>query len=136
MKVKTNTPDMDFPERPPVPENCKNTNMYPVFQNLNLAAQELDRVPDILGAKTRTRKHAAYISMSVIPSLDQIGEGPVLIPQPPAAIIDADDYEELKQRLVHEIDFMITIAKAQAEKKLAGRASGPRKLESDDNAGR
>jgi hypothetical protein len=57
------------------------------------------------------------VSLAVIPQFDQIApnQGPVLLPRTPSRFFTADNLEELKSRIVHEIDKAIGMAKMAVE---------------------
>lgn len=78
--------------------------------------QNLESVPDLVGnSATRNRRWGAMFSVAVIPGLESIPQGPITLPSAPFVFYDADKLDELRARLVHEIDKAIETAKLSHE---------------------
>lgn len=87
------------------------TTGYSMMQVLTTGGQ-LDTVPDILsGGRPRNRRWGVMFTIAVIPGLDKVPEGPVTMPTSPITFFDADSLDDLRERLVHEVDKAIGASK-------------------------
>jgi hypothetical protein len=103
----------DVFQRPPMPPEAENTGTYAIANHIGVILNELELVPDILNGTRRPRHFGAYFGMHIVPDLDRAASlrGPIILPEPPAIFIDADDLDTLKARLYYEIDTIIDSAK-------------------------
>lgn len=97
-----------------LPEACANTGGYPLVSTL-YSPVPLEKVHDIARAATRNRRWGATLSIAVVPDLDASDGGPVIVSQPPHKLFDADDIEQLRARLIYEIDQALNFAKLAKE---------------------
>lgn len=104
----------DNPYMAPVPAAAKETEAYPLI-NLNYTQAALKTVPDLSTGGQRNKRWGAVLSIGVLPGLDETKPGPALIPNMPIHLIDSDSLDALRERIVHEIDKSIALAKLQAE---------------------
>lgn len=95
-----------------LPENCKHTESY-VMQEILYSDSKTKTVTDFTTGDQRNRKWGMVVSLAVIPEFDRIApnQGPVLLPRTPARFFTADSLEDLKARVVYEIDKAIAMAK-------------------------
>lgn len=96
----------------------KDSSGYPMVTILS-TQEALDTKVDLLSAKKRNRRYGAVFSLAVIPGLEESATGPVSLPVTPTHFFDADNLEDLKQRLQHEVDKAIAIAKMSKEDPIA-----------------
>lgn len=96
----------------------KDSSGYPMVTILS-TQEPLDTKVDLLSAKKRNRRYGAVFSLAVIPGLDENATGPVSLPITPTHFFDADNLEDLKQRLQHEVDKAIAIARMSKEDPVA-----------------
>ncbi len=97
-----------------LPTQCKGTGDYPLISTL-YSPEALETVPDIENATTRNKKWGAIFSIGVIPGLQELPEGPIILPTPPHKFFDADDLDALRARLIYEIDTSIAMVKMAAD---------------------
>ncbi|RMG36428.1 MAG: hypothetical protein D6732_08240 [Methanobacteriota archaeon] len=98
-----------------LPEKIQGTNIYRVLEDVVAVASNLTKVPDLMTGGDRARRFGACMGINIIPELDKnMADGPVLVSSPPLAFFDADSLEELRDRLVYEIDNLIELAKKHA----------------------
>lgn len=99
-----------------LPENCQHTESY-VMQDILYCDSKTKTVTDFVTGDQRNRKWGMVVSLAVIPQFDQVApnQGPVLLPRTPNRFFTADSLEELKSRIVYEIDKAISMAKMAVE---------------------
>lgn len=98
----------------PVPEGAKETDAYPMT-NLNYTHSALRTVPDLATGGNRNKKWGAVFTIGILPGLGETRPGPALVPNMPAHLIDSESLEGLRERIVHELDKAIALAKLQVE---------------------
>lgn len=99
-----------------LPEGCQNTESY-MMQEILYCDSKTKTITDFVTGDQRNRRWGMVVSLAVIPQFDQIApnQGPVLLPRTPSRFFTADSLEELKSRIVHEIDKAISMAKMAVE---------------------
>jgi hypothetical protein len=99
-----------------LPENCKNTESY-VMQEILYSDSKTKTITDFTTGEQRNRRWGMVVSLAVIPEFDRVApnQGPVLLPRTPSRFFTADNLEELKARIVHELDKAIAMAKLAVE---------------------
>jgi len=91
-----------------LPDDCKETDLYPIASDIGVLALGLTQVPDLETGGQRSRKFGACIGIHVVPNLIEAQTtGPVFMPMPPIAFIDGDSLSELRARLIYEIDAIL-----------------------------
>ena len=102
-------------ERPPLPDALRGTEVYPLITEAALLPVKCKEVPDVTigGGGTRRRRYGMYLCISLIPDFDK--QNSMLLPVPPAVLIDGDTPEEIKDRVLHEMDIMIDTTKKMME---------------------
>jgi hypothetical protein len=106
-----------FPKKDPqLPEECKNTESYQVMEVLYSDAKT-KTITDFTTGDQRNRRWGMSMSMSIIPELDKLppNQAPLLLPKVPSRFFAADSLDELKARVVHEIDKAMAMAKLAVE---------------------
>jgi hypothetical protein len=102
-----------IPERPELPEELKNTDIHVVQPNLGLVGTPLKMVPDIETGGERCKRLGVWLAMNVMPFLDkqiQHQDQPLILPEPPPILIVGDSMEEVKSRIIYEVDLMLDTA--------------------------
>lgn len=94
--------------------NKEKTGAYPLL-NVLVCPVKLDKVPDIATGGTRSRRHGIVLSMSAIPNLNEQPEPIAVQGNMQTILIDADSYEDLREKFIKEIDEMIQQMKEAAE---------------------
>jgi hypothetical protein len=99
-----------------LPEGCQDTEAY-MMQEILYCDSKTKTITDFTTGEQRNRRWGMVVSLAVIPQFDQIApnQGPVLLPRTPSRFFTADNLEELKSRIVHEIDKAIGMAKMAVE---------------------
>ena len=99
-----------------LPENCQNTEAY-IMQEVLYSDAKTKTVTDFVTGEDRNRRWGMVVSLAVIPQFDQVApnQGPVLLPRTPSRFFTADNLEDLKARIVYEIDKAISMAKLAVE---------------------
>lgn len=99
-----------------LPENCQNTEAY-IMQEVLYSDAKTKTVTDFVSGEERNRRWGMVVSLAVIPQFDQVApnQGPVLLPRTPSRFFTADNLEDLKARIVYEIDKAISMAKLAVE---------------------
>lgn len=99
-----------------LPENCQNTEAY-IMQEVLYSDAKTKTVTDFVSGEDRNRRWGMVVSLAVIPQFDQVApnQGPVLLPRTPSRFFTADNLEDLKARIVYEIDKAISMAKLAVE---------------------
>jgi len=101
------------PESRELPEELANTDVHIIQGNLGLVGSQLKMVPDLIAGGERSKRYGVWLSMNVLPFLDkQIihKDQPLILPDPPAVLIVADTLEEIRKRVIHEVDVMLETA--------------------------
>mgnify|MGYP003653861715 FL=1 len=126
-----------IPERPALPEDLKDTEAHMIMSNMGLIATQLERIPDMLSGGNRTRHFGAWLSLNVLPNLDEQlkdPNAPLLLPEPPPVLLVADSLDQLRERLVFEIDIMINTTQDYMDGKIELNADGiPIRTDGDTN---
>ena len=91
-----------------VPEAAKDTGRYPAAQ-VQVVPAEIKQVPDLATGGMRNRHWVAVLSLLVSDHFERTGPNPVF-PMSQAEVFDAETKEELRARLIHEIDAALEIA--------------------------
>jgi len=99
-----------------LPENCQNTESY-AMQEILYSDSRTKTVTDFVTGEDRNRRWGMVMSLAVIPQFDQVSpnQGPILLPRTPNRFFTADNLEDLKARIVYEIDKAIAMAKLAVE---------------------
>jgi len=99
-----------------LPENCQHTESY-MMQEILYCDSKTKTITDFVTGEQRNRKWGMVVSLAVIPQFDHIApnQGPVLLPRTPIRFFTADNLEELKSRIVHELDKAISMARMAVE---------------------
>lgn len=99
-----------------LPDNCQHTESY-MMQEILYCDSKTKTITDFVSGEQRNRRWGMVVSLAVIPQFDQIApnQGPVLLPRTPSRFFTADTLEELKSRIVHELDKAISMAKMAVE---------------------
>lgn len=85
----------------------KKTQAYPVIDAKLCATDKFVKVPDLLTGNRRKRRYAMVISLSGIPNFSEQPEPIIMPPQIQTVLIDSDTFEDLRERVVAEVDAMI-----------------------------
>jgi hypothetical protein len=85
------------------------TRAYPMTI-LASSTTELEQVHDLETTGKRNRRWGAMVQFNVLPHIDRLPVGPVSLPMTPSQFIDADNLEDLRERLFAEVDKSIRIA--------------------------
>jgi hypothetical protein len=108
-----------FPSKKPVetlPESCANTESY-LLNNVLFGGGPTKTVTDFVTGDQRNRRWGMSVAMGIIPGFDQVPvDGPIILPNVPSRFFAADSLDELRARLIHEIDKAINMAKLSVEK--------------------
>lgn len=96
------------------PECVKNTEAY-VLQEVLYSHVPLKPTPDIASGGNRNRRWGATFSLSIVPSLDETPLGPVMLPGVPVQFFAGDSLEELRDRIVYELDKAIELGRLAKE---------------------
>lgn len=90
------------------------TTGYPMLTVLT-TQESLETVPDIMSGRKRNKRWGAVFSLAVIPGLEENNPGPVSLPLTPTHFFDSDNIDDLKARLLHEVDKAVAIARLSKE---------------------
>lgn len=98
-----------------IPDDLKDsTEMYELL-TVQTSREGLKKVPDMLNGGFRNHRWGAAFAFTITPSLDQNDPGePAVLPVIPNRYFSADSLEDLKKRVVFEIDKMIEAAQLAA----------------------
>jgi len=99
-----------------LPANCTETESY-LMQEILYNDSKTKTVTDFTTGDQRNRRWGLVLSMAVVPGFDQVtpNQGPTLLPRTPARFFTADSVEELRARVLYEIDRAIDMAKLSIE---------------------
>ena len=96
------------------PKEADGSDGY-TMTNVNYSHSNLKTMPDLVKGGKRNKRWGASVALGIIPALDTMPVGPVVVPETPAQFFDADDLPTLRARLIHEIDKAISLASMQVE---------------------
>jgi hypothetical protein len=98
-----------------LPESCTNTESY-ILSDVLFTNAPKKTITDFTTGDQRNRRWGMSIAMGVIPGLDQVPvDGPVILPNVPTRFFTADTIEDLRARLMYEIDKALDMAKMSVE---------------------
>ena len=88
------------------------TDVYPMHPYYAVPVR-LRSMPDIKTGGERLRKHGIVCTFGLVPRLDAQAE-PILVASQSLTsfFVDADNYEDLKQRVLNELDNMLRVTEA------------------------
>ena len=96
------------------PDSCKTVGAYETIEVITVP-RGVQPVPDIATAGKRNPRWGVVLSFSVLPDLDQVQLGTIMLPHSPSQFFAADDIDQLKERIFFEIEKGIGLAKLSAE---------------------
>jgi hypothetical protein len=96
------------------PESCKAVTTYETVDVISVP-RGLQPVPDLATAGKRNPRWGVTLSFAVMPELNEVPVGPIMLPPSPSQFFAADDLESLKERIFFEIDKGIKLAKMASE---------------------
>ena len=86
------------------PKDVENTNAYTMAEVL-FCPTEVQTVPDIATGGQRNHRYAMSMQIAIIPGFEQTPVNqPVILPKSPSKFFTADTLEDLRARVVHELD--------------------------------
>lgn len=99
-----------------LPVEAQHTEAY-IMNEVLYSPTSLKSVPDIENGGQRNRRWGISIALAIVPQLDQMApnSGPTILPKSPSRFFAADSLEELKARVVHELDRAMELAKMSVE---------------------
>ena len=83
---------------------------YPVMQVFTVP-QKIETKPDFATGRNRNPHWGMMMSLSLIPDFSKVPAGSVMLPQAPSQFVTADTLEEIRERVIFELDKSIAIAK-------------------------
>lgn len=94
-----------FPKKDSLPDNCKNTEIYLMHEVL-YNEDRTKTVTDFETGDQRNRRWGAVLSFSIFPKFDEVSPngGPLLLPKMPSRFVAGDSIEEVKARMVYELN--------------------------------
>lgn len=98
-------------EIPDLPESLKETDSYHTDVAFVSAVPPTQIEDKITKDGVRNRRWGFLLCAQIIPNLDKVAYGPLVFPPPRLQFIDAEDLELLRERVIHEIDVAIEVAK-------------------------
>lgn len=99
-------------EQPPA--SCKSVSSYDTVEVITIP-RGVKSLPDIATGGKRNPRWGISLSFAVMPELDAIPHGPLMLPQSPSQFFTADNLDELKERIIFEIEKGIKVAKLASE---------------------
>lgn len=103
---------MDLINNTNAPEQTNNYQMAQVLYT----PEEPETVPDIAsGGSPRNRRWGAICNVAVVPNLDKVPPGNITLPNSPVSFISADSVEELRARLLYEVEKSVRMAELMME---------------------
>lgn len=104
------------PAAPVLPEAIQHTEGY-LMQNILYSDQPMKEVDDFVTGTKRNRRWGMVLSFAAIPGFDQVpvNQGPTLLPTTPSRFFTADSIEELRARVMYEVDKALEMAKLAIE---------------------
>lgn len=99
-----------------LPENCNNTEGYWLNEVLFSNAR-MKKVTDFVSGTERNRRWGFALSMTAIPQFDQVppDTGPTLLPKTPTRFFTADTVEDLRNRIMYEVNKVIDMMKLSVD---------------------
>lgn len=99
-----------------LPEEVTNTEAY-LMNEVLYCATPTKTVPDLESGNQRNRRWGASVALAVIPEFNQVppNEAPTLLPKSPSRFFAADSLEELKARIIYELEKAIEMARMSVE---------------------
>jgi hypothetical protein len=102
-----------FPSKAEVlPPNCADTESY-LMQEILYNDTKTRTVVDFTSGSQRNRRWGIVLALAVVPGFDQVtpNMGPTLLPRTQSRFFTADTVDELRNRVLYEIDKAIAMAK-------------------------
>lgn len=96
------------------PESCKSVQSHETLEVLTVP-QGLQSVHDFTTAGKRNPKWGVTLAFSIMPELNRAPVGPIMVPHTQSQFFAADDLEEIKDRVVFEIEKAIKLARLASE---------------------
>ena len=99
-----------------LPQNCANTEGYWLNEVLFTNAK-MKSVTDLVNGGNRNRRWGFALSMTAIPQFDQVppDAGPTLLPKTPTRFFAADTVEDLRARVMYEVNKVIDMMKLSVD---------------------
>lgn len=99
-----------------LPEEATNTEAY-LLNEVLYCVTPTKTVPDLETGNQRNRRWGASVALAVIPEFSQVppNEAPTLLPKSPSRFFAADSLEELKARIIYELEKAIEMARMSVE---------------------
>ncbi|MEK9983586.1 MAG: hypothetical protein VW879_02490 [Opitutae bacterium] len=99
-----------------LPEEASNTEAY-LLNEVLYCVTPTKTVPDLETGNQRNRRWGASVALAVIPEFSQVppNEAPTLLPKSPSRFFAADSLEELKARIIYELEKAIEMARMSVE---------------------
>jgi hypothetical protein len=92
------------------PATTKAVDVYETMEILAIP-QGINQKPDIATATQRNPRWGVTLAMSVMPDIDKTSTGPMMLPKSSNQFFAADDLDQIKDRIIFEVEKMIEIAK-------------------------
>ena len=86
------------------------SDVYAAMQLLAVP-KKLDTKPDLVTGGDRNPKWGMVISFTLLPDLDKVPLGPVNLPVSPSQFITADTIEDIRARVMFELDRAMELSK-------------------------
>jgi hypothetical protein len=100
-----------------MPKELEHTEAY-IMSEVLFCSSPTKTVPDLeSGQSARNRRWGCSVMLAVIPELDKVppNEAPLLLPKSPSKFFAADSLEDLRARVIFELDKSIEMAKMSVE---------------------
>lgn len=125
------------------PESCREVQNHETIEVITVP-QGLKSLPDIATGGKRNPRWGVSLSFSVMPELNKAPTGPIMIPQTQSQFFAADSLEQIKDRVIFEIEKAVKLAnlavsnpqgyQAYEMAAMQDRLSSLRELEEDDGS--
>jgi hypothetical protein len=91
------------------PEACREVQNHETMEVITVP-QGLKSLPDIATGGKRNPRWGVTLSFSVMPELNKAPTGPIMIPQTQSQFFASDSLEQIKDRVIFEIEKAIKLA--------------------------
>lgn len=99
-----------------LPDNCKETEVIHL-QEVLFSDEKTKTVTDFTTGEQRNRRWGVVLSFSIFPKFDEMppNQAPMLLPKSPTRFIAGDTIDDIRARVLFELDRALSMAKLSVE---------------------